>query len=280
MAEEVRREARWIENAPSSSWFEAPEWRELWARRDLALLFGWRELKLRYKQTVVGVAWVVLQPLLAMALFTILLETGVSIPSEGIPYPVFAYIGLAVWTAFAAAVTRSSEIFVQDPNLLGNVYFPRLLGPLGVVLPAAVDAAIALAVGAVLMAAYGVAPPPAIVLLPLCIVWMLVLAAAVGTLLSALNVIYRDVRYAMAFAIQIWLFATPVFYASSLIDGDARLLLFLNPASGLIEAVRATILGTPIDVAGEAISLVTLALVAVAGILYFQRVERRLADRV
>lgn len=253
---------------------------DLWAYRELGVFFAWRELKLRYKQTVLGVVWVVLQPLLGMALFTILFERTVGVPSDGIEYAVFAYVGLAVWTAMTTAVSRAAESLVEDPELVTNVYFPRLLAPAGAALPAVVDAAIALAFATPLMVIYGVRPAGSLWLIPLCLAAMLLVAFAVGIWLAALHVLYRDVRYTLSFGLQAWLFATPVLYPSSLIEGDAHLLLFINPAAGLLDATRACVLGTPLDVAGLGVSAAVLVLVGLGGFAYFTRAERAFADRI
>jgi lipopolysaccharide transport system permease protein len=253
---------------------------DLWSHRELAGFFAWRELKLRYKQTLLGVAWVVLQPLLAMALFTILLEHTVGLPSDGVEYAVFAYVGLAIWTALSTAVSRTAESLVDDPDLITKVYFPRVLAPLGAALTAVVDATIALAFAAPLMLAYGVAPAWTVVFVPACLAVTAAVTLAIGVWLAALHVLYRDVRYAMTFALQLWFFASPVVYPASVVEGDLRLLYFVNPAAGLLDATRASVLGTPLDGAGLIVSAGALLVIAATGAIYFTRAERQFADRI
>lgn len=276
---QLRAPTDWIENTPSGRGLGNLVG-DLWAYRELGMFFAWRELKLRYKQTVLGIVWVILQPLLAMALFTILFERTVGVPSEGIEYAVFAYGGLAMWTALTTAVSRAAESLVEDPDLVTKVYFPRLLAPAGAVLPAAVDAMIALVFAAPLMAIYGVAPGPFVWLIPFCVAAMLLVALGIGIWLAALHVLYRDVRYATTFFLQAWLFASPVLYPSSLVSGDAHLLFFVNPAAGLLEATRACLLGTPLDAAGLGVSAATLVMVGASGFAYFTRSEQAFADRI
>jgi ABC-type polysaccharide/polyol phosphate export permease len=272
--------AGWVENGPTSSRLSRAWFRELWSFRELGIFFAWKELKLRYKQAVLGVAWIFLQPVLGTLLFTLLFERAVHVPSDGVPYPVFAYVGLAVWAALSTAVSRAGEVLTEDPDLVTKVYFPRLLAPIGAVLPATVDVTIALTLAIPLMAIYDVTPPLAVLLLPLCIVGLVLVALAIGTWLSALHVLYRDVRYAMTFGLQAWLFASPILYPSSLIEGSARLVYFLNPAAGLVNAFRACLLGTPLDPAGVGISAASLAVIGLSGLVYFRRVERAFADRI
>jgi lipopolysaccharide transport system permease protein len=273
-------ESQWIENAPTTSWLGGTAFRELWESRELALIFAWRELKLRYKQTLLGVAWVALQPIVAMALFSGIFERVVNIPSEGVPYPVFAYAGLAIWTALATGVSRASGSLTEDPGLVTKVYFPRILVPVGTLLPAALDAAVALAVMAPLMAIYGVGVSPALVFLPLVPVGMLFVAFAVSVWLAALQVRYRDVRYTVGFVLQAWLFATPVLYPSSIVGGQAHNLYFLNPAAGLVDAGRACLLDTPINLTGLVISAIAAMMISIGGLAYFRRAEHGFADRI
>jgi homopolymeric O-antigen transport system permease protein len=271
---------RWIENMPSPGWHSALRLDDLWSQRELALLFAWRDLKLRYKQTLLGVVWAILQPLLAMALFTVLLERAVHIPSQGVPYPVFAYVGLGAWTALTTGVSRAAESLTEDPTLVRNVFFPRLLAPIGAIGPIGVDFGLALIVAVPLMAIYGVAPGPGLALLPFCLLGLYFVAFSVGVWLAALHVLYRDVRYVMTFALQAWLFATPVLFPSTIVGGYLRYLLFVNPAAGAIESVRGSILGTPVSAIGLAISALASATLAASGLIYFGRVERRFADRI
>jgi lipopolysaccharide transport system permease protein len=271
---------RWTENQPAQGWRSPLRLSELWLFRELALFFAWRDLKLRYKQTLLGAVWAILQPLLAMVLFSVLLEHAVHIPSEGVSYPVFAYVGLAGWMALTTAVSRAAESLTEDPSLVRNVFFPRVLAPIGAIGPLGLDLGLGLLVAVPLMAIEGVAPGPAVALLPVCVVAIYIVAFAVGVWLSALNVLYRDFRYAMAFGLQAWLFATPVLFPSSIVTGDLHNLLFINPAAGAIEALRGSVLNTPVDAAGLAISAVAATALLASGLIYFGRVERRFADQI
>ncbi len=270
----------WIENGPSGGRLGRAWLKELWAYRELGAFFAWRELKLRYKQTVLGVAWVLLQPLLGMLLFSALFARAVDVPSDGVRYPLFAYVGLAVWAALSGGVARAGEILTEDPNLVTKVYFPRVLAPAGAILTSGLDILIALVLVGPLMAIYGVAPPLEIFLLPLCVLALLAVAFAIGVWLSALQVLYRDIRYATTFGLQAWLFAAPVLYPSSLISGDLRFLYFLNPAAGMLDGFRACILGTPLYWPGVAVSAGATVVLALTGLAYFKRVERSFADRI
>jgi len=270
----------WIENRPSVGRLPRVRLGDVWSHRELAFFFAWRDIKLRYKQTVLGVMWAVLQPLIAMILFSTLLERAAHIPSQGIAYPVFAYIGLAAWVAFTTAVSRAAESLTEDPSLVTNVFFPRVLAPIGATLPIVLDLALGLSVAVPLMAAYGVGPGDAIALVPVCAVGIGLVAAATGVWLSALNVLYRDFRYALSFGLQAWLFATPVLFPSSIVHGAARDILFVNPAAGMIEAFRGCVLGTPVNGGGVAISAGALVLLGTTGLMYFGRVERVFADRI
>jgi len=201
-----------------------------------------------------------------------------NVPSEGIPYPVFAFAGLAVWTYFASAATAAAESLAQYRELVTKVYFPRLLAPLAAILPGLIDLGISIVAVGVFMAIFGVSPSWAIVLLPLWVVAAAVTTFGVGVWLSALNARYRDVRNGLGFLLQIGLFATPVVYPSSLVHGSARLLLYVNPVAGVVEGFRWSLIGAPRPGLEALVSLATALLVLSAGIVYFARVERRLAD--
>jgi lipopolysaccharide transport system permease protein len=269
---------RWVENAPSHAWLPRLDVAELWASRELVLILALRNIKIRYKQTVLGVGWAVLQPLAGVAIFTVVMSRLAHVPSEGIPYPVFIYGGLAVWLYFANGANAAAESLAQHRDLVTKVYFPRLLAPLAAILPSLIDLGISILAVGVFMAVFGVAPGWAIVLLP---VWI---AAAVGTTfgvgvwLSALNARYRDVRNALTFLLQIWLFATPVAYPDSLVHGNWRFLLYANPMAGVVTGFRWSLIGAPPPGVSALVSLGAAVLVLVGGLIYFGRVERRLAD--
>jgi lipopolysaccharide transport system permease protein len=271
-------EKRWIENAPSHAWLPRLDLAELWASRELVLILALRNVKVRYKQTTLGVAWAVVQPLAGVAIFTIVMRRLAKVPSEGFPYPVFVYAGLAIWTYFASAATAAAESLAAYRELVTKVYFPRLLAPLAAILPGLIDLGISIVAVGVFMAIFGVTPGWAIVLLPLWIVAAAVTTFGVGVWLSALNARYRDVRNALGFLLQIGLFATPVVYPSSLVHGSTRVLLYVNPVAGVVEGFRWSLIGAPRPGLDALVSLATALLVLAAGIVYFARVERRLAD--
>jgi lipopolysaccharide transport system permease protein len=252
---------------------------ELWHHRDLLYFLTWRDIKVRYAQASMGVAWAVLQPLLMMVIFTIFLGRLAKVPSDGLPYPVFALSGLVPWTYFANAVTSSTESLTANANVVSKVYFPRLLVPFAALLSWLPDLAIASVLLVVLMLVYGIVPAATIVLLPVFAVFAVLAAASVGTWLSALNVSYRDVRYAVPFVIQLWLFATPVVYPASLVPERWRFLYGLNPMAGVVEGFRWALFGGGSPMWGlMGVSLaVTLALF-VGGLFWFRRVEHRFSD--
>jgi lipopolysaccharide transport system permease protein len=274
----TRPQKRWIENAPSHAWLPRLDVHELWASRELVLVLALRNVKVRYKQTALGVGWALLQPLAGVAIFTVVMRRLAHVPSEGIPYPVFAYAGLAVWLYFTNGATAAAESLAAYRDLVTKVYFPRLLAPLAAILPGLIDLAISIAAVGVFMAVYGVAPSAAIVLLPFWILAAVATTFGVGVWLSALNARYRDVRNALGFLLQILLFATPVVYPSSLVHGSLRFVLYLNPVAGVVDGFRWSLIGAPRPGLPALVSLGSGALVLIGGLIYFARVERRLAD--
>ena len=270
----------WTENRPSSGWFPRFDFAELWSHREIVWVLAVRNVKIRYKQTFFGVGWALLQPLAGVAIFTLLFGRLAEVPSEGIPYPVFVFAGLAAWVYFSNAATAASESLAQYRELVTKVYFPRLLAPLAAVLPGLIDLAISLFAVGVFMAIFSVAPSVALVLLPLWLVAAVLVAVGVGVWLSALNVQYRDVRNVLTFLLQLWFFATPVVYGSSLLSGRWSFLLALNPVAGLLDGLRWSLVGAPTPGGTAFISLAVGVLVLVSGIAYFGRVERRFADLI
>jgi lipopolysaccharide transport system permease protein len=254
--------------------------RELWAYRELLWFLAWRDIQLRYRQTALGVAWALIQPLFTMLLFTLFFGTLAGMPSDGVPYPLFAYAGLLSWTFFANAVTASGNSLVGSSHLITKVYFPRLLVPTAAVVAGLVDLAVASVLFAGLALYYGVVPSWSILLLPVLVVLLVLLALAVGLWMAALNVRYRDVRHALPFLIQLWMFATPVIYPASLVPERWRWLLALNPLTGLVEALRAVLFGRTPDwsTLGVAVAITLGVLVLAVG--YFRRQERDFADVV
>lgn len=256
--------------------------RELWRFRDLLYFLTWRDVKVRYKQTVLGAAWAVLQPLLMMIVFTIFFGRLANVSSGDLPYPIFAFTGLLPWTFFATAIASAGNSVVGSERLITKVYFPRLAVPFAAVGAAIVDFVIASALLAILMIAYGIVPGFGLVLAPVIYIVIVLAAIGVGTLLAALNVAYRDFRYVIPFLVQLWMFATPTVYmqpgASGEGSGALRVLLALNPITGLIAAFRASVVGTPIPWDALAVSTVAVAAVLVMGCFYFRRVEDSFAD--
>jgi len=253
---------------------------DLWRYRDLAWLLTWRDLKVRYKQTVLGAAWALLQPLLATAVFTLIFGRYAAIPSEGVPYAVFVYAGLLPWTYVSGAVTNASQSLLANASLVTKVYFPRVVIPASACFAGLVDLAVAATVLAAMVALSGARPTLAgLALLPLLVALLFLLALGLGLWLSALKVEFRDFQYLVPFLIQVWLFLTPVIYPAAIVPGRVRLLLALNPLVGLVEAFRAGALGhRAVSWPLLAASAAATALILASGLWYFRRVERSFAD--
>lgn len=253
---------------------------ELWEYRELLYFLTWRDLKVRYKQTVFGVAWAIIQPLFTMIVFSLFFGKLAKVPSDGLPYPIFSYAALLPWNLFASSLGQSSNSLVNSANLIKKIYFPRLVIPLSSVLSGVIDFAIAFAILLGMLVYYDVRPTPAIWLLPFFLLLTLIAALGVGIWLSALNVEFRDVRYVIPFLTQFWLFATPVAYPSSLLAGGWRILYGVNPMAGVVEGFRWALLGTQPPSAMIGVSaLISLAILA-SGVLYFRRMEKSFADLV
>ncbi|MGZ6315789.1 MAG: ABC transporter permease [Anaerolineales bacterium] len=263
---------------PASGWV-ALDLRDLWRYRELLLFFTWRDIKVRYKQTALGAAWAILQPLLTMVIFSVIFGQVAKLPSDGIPYPVFTFTALLPWQLFAFALANSSNSLVLNQNLVSKVYFPRLVIPIAALLPGLVDFGISFVVLLGMMAYYHIALSLRIVVLPLLLLLALATATGIGLWLSALNVKYRDVRYAVPFLTTFWQYATPIAYSSTLIPERWRLLYGLNPMTGVVEGFRWALLGKGEDT-GLMIWLSTLMVVAmlVGGLYYFRRMEDSFAD--
>ncbi len=255
--------------------------RELWEYRELLYFLVWRDVKVRYKQTALGAAWAVIQPVFMMAAFSLFFGKLGGIPSDGVPYPVFTFCALLPWQLFAHALTESSNSLVGNQNLLTKVYFPRLVVPISAVLGGLVDFAIAFVILLGMMAYFGIIPGVAILTLPFFILLAVMTALGVGLWLSALNVQYRDVRYTIGFLIQFWLFATPVAYPSSLIPEGWRALYGLNPMAGVVEGFRWALLGKAAAPGPLlAVSVGVVVLIFVSGLYYFRRMEETFADLI
>jgi lipopolysaccharide transport system permease protein len=265
---------------PPSRWWTI-SFRELWSYRELLYFFVWRDIKIRYKQTAIGAAWAVLQPFLTMLVFSLFFGRLAHIPSGGLPYPVFYYSALLPWMYFAAALQNATNTIVENQRLITKVYFPRLALPLSAVLSGLVDFGVAFGMFLVLMVYYGIRPGAAVLWLPVFLLLAILTALGVGLWLSALNAIYRDVRYVMPFLVQFWLFASPVVYASSLVPVKWRWLYGLNPMAGVIEGFRWSLTGRG-DPPGRLIcvSAGVVIVVLFGGIGYFQKMETTIADVV
>jgi lipopolysaccharide transport system permease protein len=261
-----------------SGFFSWPRLEEIWVGRELLFFLTWRDISIRYKQTVLGVAWAVLQPVLTMLLFSLVFGRLAGIPSEGVPYPLFVFCGLLPWQLFAFALGNSANALVANERLVTRVYFPRVLLPVASILAGLVDFAIALVIFALLMLYFGEIPGRAALALPVFVLLALVAALAVGLGLSALNAQFRDVRHALPFLTQFWMFATPIAYPATLFPERWRPLLGLNPMAGVVEGFRWSLLGKesmdPLVWVSGAVTLVVLAV----SLAYFAHVERSLAD--
>lgn len=279
-------ELPFIRIEPSRGWVSL-KLKELWEYRELLYFLTWRDIKVRYKQTVLGAAWAIIQPFFTMVVFTIFFGKMAKVGSDGLPYPIFSYAGLLPWTFFAHGLSQSSNSLVGSSNLIKKVFFPRLVIPISSVLSGVVDFFIAFTVLLGMMAWYHIWPNPAIVFLPFLLLLALGTALGVGMWLSALNVQFRDIRYVVPFFVQVWLFVTPVIYPSSRVIphlenlGLPGWLLGLNPMAGVVEGFRWALLGTQ-STPGPLIlvsSLVALTLL-VSGTFYFRRMEKTFADVV
>ena len=255
--------------------------RDVWEYRELLYFLVWRDIKVRYKQTALGAAWAILQPVMTMVVFSVFFGRLAKMPSDGIPYPVFAYAALLPWQLFAYALSESGNSLISNQGLITKVYFPRLVIPIAAVLAGLVDFGISFVVLLGLMLYYGITPTAAILLLPLFIVFALATALAIGLWLSALNVKYRDVRYTIPFLTQFWMFATPVAYPSSLVPERWRALLGLNPMAGVVEGFRWALLGKA-NAPGPLliVSVVAVIVMLVGGLFYFRKTESTFADIV
>jgi len=254
---------------------------DFWHYRDLLFILAWRDIKVRYKQTVLGVGWAILQPLFTMLIFSVIFGKLAKLPSEGVPYPVFSYTALLPWQLFAVALTTSSNSLITSGSLISKVYFPRLIIPLASVLAGVVDFAIAFIVLLGMLAYYRIIPTLNMLTLPLFILLALATALAVGLWLSALNVKYRDFRYVLPFLSQAWMYLTPIAYSSSLIPEEWKLLYSLNPMTGVVEGFRWALLGTG-EGAGSMVlvSTAVVLIILISGLFYFKRMEDDFADLI
>jgi lipopolysaccharide transport system permease protein len=270
----------WVENKATDRFHPIALVRDLWTYRELGLVFALSTLRVRYKQAAFGVAWAILQPLLAVILFTIVFGRLAGLPSDGIPYAVFNYAAMIVWLYVSLGVAAAAQSLVENRDLITKVYFARPVAPLSAALPGLVDLAIAFVVLIGMLAVYGVTPGWAVVFTPLWVVAAMLVVLAVGFPFAALNVRFRDVRLALPLALQLWLFASPVVYSSSLVEGAWKYVYALNPMATVLDGFRWSIADGPAPGPEALVSAAVVVVVLVAGLSYFARAERSFADVV
>ncbi|HEV2299753.1 MAG TPA: ABC transporter permease [Candidatus Acidoferrales bacterium] len=274
------RESHTLRIAPPIGWWDL-NLGELWQSRELVYFFVWRDIKIRYKQTAIGAAWAVLQPFLAMVVFTLFFGKLAHIPSGGIPYPVFYYSALLPWLYFAASLQAATNTIVENQRVITKVYFPRLALPISSVLSGLVDFGVGFLLFLVMMVYYGIRPGVPLLLFPVFLLLAVLTALGVGLWFSAMNAIYRDVRYVVPFLVQFWLFASPVAYSSSLVPVKWRWLYGLNPMAGVIEGFRWSLAGQGMSPGRMMlVSTAIVLLLVVTGLIYFQKMETTVADVV
>jgi lipopolysaccharide transport system permease protein len=265
---------------PPRGWFDL-RLKELWDYRELLYFFVWRDVKIRYKQTAIGVLWVVLQPLLTMIVFTLFFGKLAKMPSQGLPYPVFYFAAVVPWMYFSTALLTATNVVVEHQRVITKVFFPRLILPFSSVISGLVDFAIGFVVLLIFTISYGIRPGLTALLLPFFLLLAIFTALGVGLWLSALNALYRDVRYLMAFIVQFWMLASPVAYPSSMVPERYRWLYGLNPMAGVIDGFRWSLTGTGNPPGAVLItSTIMVCLTLVGGLAFFNRMEVSIADRV
>jgi lipopolysaccharide transport system permease protein len=262
---------------PRSGWI-AVDWKELFTSRELLFFLIWRDLKIRYKQTVLGIAWVVFQPLFTMLIFTVIFGRFAGIPSDGVPYPLFVFAGLVPWTFFSNGVSQAGQSLINHQHTLSKIYFPRLFVPTACVGALLLDLVISFGIYACMLVFYRVAPSGNIFLLPLLVGLTILATLGLGYWLAALTVLYRDFRYLQTFLIQALMYLSPVIYPTSMLPPRFQDLLALNPMCGIIGAVRSSILGTPWNLTALSISTGSSLVLFVFGLYFFRKTERRFAD--
>jgi lipopolysaccharide transport system permease protein len=266
-------------NEPSSGKV-LPDLRALSRSREVLYFLTWRDVKVRYKQTAIGAAWAILQPLISMVIFTVIFSHWASLPSQGVPYPIFTYCALVPWTFFSTALTQSSGSLLLNERLVTKVYFPRLIIPLAAVCGTLVDMGLSSIVLVVMMVFYGITPTIGLIFVPFFVAMACAAAVGLGTLLAALNVRFRDVRYIVPFLVQLWVFVTPVAYSSSLVPEKWRSLYALNPMVGVVEGFRWAFLGVPMSGVDVAISTLSASAMLFIGLVVFRRMEDTFADEI
>jgi lipopolysaccharide transport system permease protein len=265
---------------PPHTWLEL-RLKELWTYRELLYFLVWRDVKVRYKQTAIGVSWVIVQPLLTMLVATLFFGKLAKLPSQGLPYSVFCFAAIVPWAYFSAALTAATNVMVENQRVITKVYFPRLILPVSATLSGLVDFAIGFVVLLIFTFSYGIRPTWAFLLLPLFLLLAVFTVLGVGLWLSALNALYRDVKYLTPFIVQFWTLASPVYYSSSMVPERYRWVYGLNPMAGVIDGFRWALTGTGHPPAASLIASVGIVIVAVlGGLLFFNRMEGSIADRV
>lgn len=278
--EEARRLPAWVENSASDRFHPVALLRDLWTYRELGLAFAVSTLRVRYKQAAFGVAWAIIQPLLAVVIFSVVFGRLAGLPTDGIPYPVFNYAAMILWLYVSLGVAAAAQSLVENRDLITKVYFSRPVAPLSSAFPGLVDLGIALVVLLGMLVVYGVTPSWAVIATPLWILAAMLVILAAGFPLSALNVRFRDVRLALPLTLQLWLFASPVVYASSLVPGAWKYVYALNPMSTVLDGFRWSIADGPAPGPEALVSAGVVIVVLVAGLSYFARAERSFADVV
>jgi lipopolysaccharide transport system permease protein len=266
-------------NEPPSG-IPLPDLREVAQAREVLYFLTWRDVKVRYKQTAIGAAWAILQPLTARLIFTLVFSRLAKLPSDGVPYPVFAYCALVPWTFFATAITQASASLIQNERLITRIYFPRLIIPLASVCAVLLDLALASVVLVALMIFYGIMPTLGVIWVPAFVLIAAAAAIGIGSWLAALNVRYRDVRYVIPFLVQVWIFITPVAYSTSLVPGRWRWVYALNPMVGVVEGFRWAFFGSAISGRDLEISIGTAIAMLLVGLVVFARMEDTFADEI
>jgi lipopolysaccharide transport system permease protein len=251
---------------------------ELWSYRELIAVMIMRDIKVRYKQTVMGIAWAVIQPLTMIAIFTLIFSRLAKIPSDGYPYPIFVFSGLLAWNFFSNSVSTAGLSLVGSSNLVSKVYFPRIIIPMSTVGVAFIDFVIGAVLLITLMLIYGIPPSSNLILLPLFLIGLIVLSIGFGSWLAAITVTYRDFRYVITYLLQIWMYITPVIYPVTFVPEKWRFLMYINPMYAWIGGIRASFLNQPVDWVGTLISLAITVIIFALGLTYFEKTQRRFAD--
>jgi len=279
LAKEIENSAEITYIKPSRSWVSF-DLKDLWIYRELLYFLAWRDVKIRYKQTAIGVLWAILQPVLTTAIFTVLFSNFARFETKDVPYPLFALSGLMIWLFVHSSITMASNSFVGNVNLVTKVYFPRLIVPIAATLAGLADLIFSLAILIILMIYYGVELTWQIALAPVFLLLAIVQTIAFGTLFSALNVRFRDVKFALPFILQIWMIVSPIFYPTSILSDKWRLAFAVNPLTGILDGFRSALFGTPFDWRVIGVSFVSIVILLVISLLIFKRMEDDFADLI